>query len=114
MHKKTYVDTWDLLADICQYFYENRDFYRKALRIKGQNSFSDHFRELLLPIISNRLQDIIGLETKQEFQINFFADAFVMAFQRWILEYASMSATDFLEQMKICIKYIAARYEELE
>lgn len=114
MHKKTYVDTWDLLADICQYFYENRDFYRKALRIKGQNSFSDHFRELLLSIISNRLQDIIGIETKQEFQINFFADAFVMAFQRWILEYASMSATDFLEQMKICIKYIAARYEELE
>lgn len=111
---RVYEDSWELFSDICQYFYDNRFFYRKALCIKGQNSFSDHFRELLRSIIANRLQDILGVKAMQEFQINFFADAFVMAFQRWILEYTSMQPSEFLEQIRNCIKYLAVRYEKLE
>ena len=33
---------------VCNYFYENRNFYRKALKIEGQNSFSEHFREYII------------------------------------------------------------------
>jgi len=113
-NKKRYETGWDLLADISRLFYDNRDFYRKVLCIKGQNSFSDHFRELLLSVIGSRLHDILNIEITQEFQINFFTDAFVMAFQRWILEYTSMLPSEFLAQIKICIQYLAVRYSELE
>ena len=65
-YKKTYNDIFDLLADICQFFYDNRSFYRKALCIKGQNSFSDHFRDLLIPIISNSLQDVLEMKSIRE------------------------------------------------
>ena len=30
--------------DICEYFYSDREFYRSALQITGQNSFRDYFR----------------------------------------------------------------------
>ncbi len=112
--KKEYEDTWELLTDICEFFYKNRDFYRRALCIKGQNSFSDHFRDLLLTIIEKSLPDILQVEEVQDFQRNFFADAFVMAFQRWILEYTDMGPEEFLQQIKICIHYLAISYEELE
>lgn len=112
--KKNYKDIWDLVADICDFFYENREFYRKALRINGQNSFLEHFRELLLYIIDESLPDILGIETIQEFQKNFIADAFGITFLRWVLEYPSMLPIEFVEQMKICIKYMAVGYEKLE
>lgn len=111
-YNKNYDDAWMLIIDICEYFYAERDFYKKALCIKGQNSFSDHFRELLLAIIIKTLQNLFKVETIGTFQSNFFADAFVMAFQRWILEYSSMTASDFLEQLALCIKYASFNYEE--
>ena len=40
-----------VLEDSCQYFYENQSFYRKALQIEGQNSFVEHFRETLKPLL---------------------------------------------------------------
>lgn len=42
-----YKERWVFIEKICGYFYENHAFYRKALQIKGQNSFSDHFREYI-------------------------------------------------------------------
>lgn len=106
VYKKTYEDEWDFLNDICQFFYDNRTFYRKALRIKGQNSFSDHFRTLLQIAISNRLQEVFHIKEAEEFPIVFLADAFVMAFHRWILEYNSMTPSEFIEQIKTSIKYL--------
>lgn len=112
--KKEYDEPWELLADISEFFYKNREFYRRALCIKGQNSFSDHFRDLLLVIIEKRLPDILQVGEVQEFQRNFFADAFVMAFQRWILEYTAMGPEEFLQQIKGCMHYLAISYEGLE
>lgn len=43
--------SWRFLEDSCQYFYENQSFYRKALQIEGQNSFVEHFRETLKPLL---------------------------------------------------------------
>lgn len=112
--KKNYGNAGEVLEDICGFFYENRSFYRKALCIQGQNSFSDHFRELLYLIISSQLDDIIGVSMKQEFQINFFVDAIIMTIQRWIMEYTTMTPNEFIEQMRGCIRYISERYSEIE
>lgn len=112
--KKEYEGTWEFLADICDFFYENREFYRRALCIEGQNSFSDHFRDLLLVIMAKSLPDIFHVEEVQVFQRNFFADAFVMTFQRWILEYTTMGPQEFLKQLKVCVHYLSKGYEELE
>lgn len=112
--KKTYLDIWELLTELCDYFYENREFYHKALQIDGQNSFSDYFRKLILYIIAECLPDIIGVQEIPEFQMNFFADAYSMSFQRWLSEYPAMLPEEFIEQLKSCIKYMAVGYEKME
>lgn len=110
--RKAYVTGWDFLSDLCNYLYDNKDFYRKALKISGQNSFSDHFEEMLRPVISARLKEILE-EEALEFQVNFFSDAFLCTIERWLLEKEPMAAKDFLEMLRLCIYRTAAKvYEE--
>lgn len=48
IRRKSYTSGWEFLEDLCDYLYANKTFYRRVLKVKGQNSFSEHFRELLL------------------------------------------------------------------
>lgn len=80
-----YSARWDIVEKACRYFYENHDFYRKALQIKGQNSFSDHFREYIRPLLQIRLMKLSGKEQADEFTLNFLTDAVLCALERWLL-----------------------------
>ena len=114
IHDKVYDNAWEAMLVLSHYFYDNRNFYRKALCITGQNSFSEHFQSLLFPVIRNRLQDTLNEKEVMEFQVTFIADAVVMAFQRWIVENSAMSPEDFINQIKLSIKYIAIRYGDIK
>lgn len=110
--KKQYADSDEVIVDISKFFYENRSFYRKALCIQGQNSFSDHFRTLMYNFFAEQVDTILGVPLMQEFQINFFVDAFVMTFQRWILEYTTMTPEEFIKQLQGCIEYLTSKYDK--
>ena len=71
--------SWRFLEDSCQYFYENQSFYRKALQIEGQNSFVEHFRETLKPLLKMVVKNILADPQYEEFCINFYSDAFIAA-----------------------------------
>lgn len=107
---KKSIDTgWDFLQNLCGYLYENRDFYRKALKIRGQNSFSEHFREMLLPVIVNYLREPLSGQEILEFHINFVADAFISAIERWIQEKDCVTTEEFLVLLKSCVQLTAAK-----
>ena len=55
-----YTERWAFIEKINRYFYQNHSFYRKALQIKGQNSFSDHFQEYIRPFIAERISGLFG------------------------------------------------------
>lgn len=112
-HTRNYEDVWDLLTTMSNFFYNNRNFYRKALGIKGQNSFSDHFKELILPVISNRIESVFD-EDILDFQVTFIADAVVIAIQRWLIENSTIAPEEFVRQIKLSIKYIITRYRDME
>ena len=112
-HIKNYEDVWDLLGAMSVFFYENRSFYRKALCIKGQNSFSDHFKELITPVISNRIQSVSDEEI-MDFQVTFIADAVVIAIQKWLVENSTIGPEEFVRQIKLSIKYIVIQYKNME
>ncbi len=86
------------IRDICHYFYENRDFYRKALKIQGQNSFSAHFREYIMPLIKNRFSELFG-DREDDFELNFFTDAVVCAMERWLLNKECMPPDEFVDRL---------------
>ena len=59
---------WDMIEALCRYFYENRSFYRKAFEIEGQNSFTEHFYELMLGAIQSFLYERMAEERIGEMQ----------------------------------------------
>lgn len=111
---ETYHERWDFIEKVCEYFYENRNFYRKTLQIKGQNSFSDHFTEYIHPILKSRLIDLIGNEQVDEFAIDFFTDAVLCAMKRWLLAKDCVPPEKFAPRVKRLVQSGAvAIYQEI-
>lgn len=107
------LDRWDYLNILFRYFDDNKGFYCKCLEVEGQNSLSEHFMELLVPKIKERLQEIMAESNLSDFQSYFLADAVCCAVKRWLTGKEQMSCEDFLQNMKTCIcaisSYVASR-----
>ena len=98
--KESQPESIEFFYKLINYFYENRKFYRKALQIKGQNSFSDHFREYLVPVTIEFLKNTYKedyTEKSTDFFALFIADAITCAIERWLLDRTSMSSEEFWE-----------------
>ncbi len=88
----------EYVQDICNYLYENRSFYRKALQVEGQNSFKEHFTELCVPVMKLRLTELLGDEEVDDFTVDFFADAFTLAIERWLTAPDCMPPEEFVSR----------------
>lgn len=103
LRKKEYETEWELLNDLCGYFYENRSFYRKTLFLEGQNSFSDYFRDILESMISEDIEQIFGQEEADGFYLDFYTDAFLASIKRWLLQKNSIPPGEFVLRLKKCL-----------
>lgn len=95
-----YTEHWTFIEKTIQYFYQNHEFYRKALQIKGQNSFCEHFRDYIRPLLAERISSLFGHEQLDEFTINFFSDAVICSMERWLLDKDCMPPEEFLQKIK--------------
>ena len=102
-------DSWQVILSMGELLYNNRSFYKKALQIQGQNSFSEHFHEMMYSIISTRFSDLVGIGEDCAFQTSFFTDAIVMAYKKWMIEESDMTPEMFLEEIRGCLKIIKQR-----
>lgn len=96
----SYDEHWAFIEKACDYFYQNRVFYRKAMQIKGQNSFSDHFREYIRPLLLDRLAFLLGSATIDEFTMGFLNDTAICAMERWLLSKDCIPAGQFVGKIK--------------
>lgn len=112
--QKSMTDGWEFITDLCVYLYENRSFYRKALKIEGQNSFSEHFEEMLSSVVEIYIHEILEGENAQDFHVHFFSDGIVAAIKRWILDKNSIPPEEFIRLSKSCIQRAAIKvYQEI-
>ena len=109
---KNYQSGWELAEDVCEYFYVNRDFYRKALRIDEQNCFSEHFRGIAVIILYNDLGKFFGEDEDLSFYVDFYADALVCAIKRWLVDKDCMPASKFVRLIKRCLMGISDEVAE--
>lgn len=101
---------WNLLDDLCRYFYGERSFYENALQIEGQNSFKEYFFETLRPVILYYLQNMFPESAKKDFYLTFFCDGFLTAIVRWLKEGADRIPPDeFLEDLHGIIVVLARK-----
>lgn len=103
------------LAALFRILYDNRAFYRNALSVQGQNSLSEHIREIALPVLQSRLQEALADETNSEFYISFFLDALLGAIVRWVKDDQCEPPEEFIPHFFSCIlstaKYILKKYD---
>lgn len=108
LQTRTMNERWVVLEGMCHYFYNNRNFYRKVLQVKGQNSFSEHFREFLLPLLRDHIEEIFCGKPVHTLCIDFFADGIVCAIERWLLDKDCIPPEEFVNIMRNLVENTAA------
>ena len=103
---------WQHVVDVSAYFYENKKFYSKALKIEGQNSFRDYFHDILEAILLEYLEQYFSTEKDSEFAAKFFSDAVICALIRWLTSKDKTSPEEFTESIHSCIKLVKKPQEE--
>lgn len=98
LEQQAFEQRVEAIKDVCNYFYENRSFYRKALKIEGQNSFKEHFREYIMPLLKVRLAYLLN-EDFDDFELNFFTDAAVYTIERWLMNKNCMPPDEFITRL---------------
>ncbi|NLU48259.1 MAG: TetR family transcriptional regulator [Syntrophomonadaceae bacterium] len=98
---------WELIEKMCQFFYENRTFYTNALQVRGQNSFSEYFNEVMHPLILAHFDDIFADDPDRDFYATFLADSIRVTITRWLLEGAKLPPERFIELLKKAVTGLA-------
>ena len=98
------VTIWDLIRSTAEYFYQNAAFYQNIVSFTGQNSFLDHFRELLAPLLQEMLRDYHKDSTAMEFHINFQSDAILAALVRWLNDPKRVPPDTLVQLLRSCIQ----------
>ena len=96
---------WEVLRDLCLYFEENREFYRKTFEVEGQNSFADYFREIVVVILDDDFEEALAAEEPEaaRFYLSFYADAVVAAVKRWLEDGDPVSAETLAARLRRCL-----------
>ena len=108
----SYKNEWELLDELCRYFYAEREFYKKALEIEGQNSFREYFSETIQPVVNSFIKEMFVEDENREFYVNFFCDGFLAAMMRWLREGFSITPDEFLEKIHTIIFRLAQKVVE--
>lgn len=107
IHPEGYSNAWELLADMCTYFYEEQSFYRCALQITGQNSFREYFMETVTPLVSLFTTDIFKGVDHAAFYLTFISDGVLMSILRWLTEGAQIPPEEYLHQLRSILLRLA-------
>ncbi len=105
-------DNWQLLNQLCRYFYDNRNFYRRAFAVQGQNSFSSCFWDFLRKTLSRELDHVFNHDPNLPFYTDFYVDALGCAISRWIQQKEPIPAEQFCRLIQNCIIGVAANTKQ--
>ena len=93
-------DGWNAVLHLCEYFADNREFYRNALSFRGQNSFFEYFGDILTSVSAQNLDPAFDGGRNREFYALLFADAFRCVIIRWLMEGARIPPEEFIRLLQ--------------
>jgi len=103
---RSYGSDWEILEDLCCYLYENRSFYRRVLRVQGQNSFYEYLQGYLRPLVQSRCREIMGESAEGSFYSGVAEELVAGAIKRWLQE-GEIPPKEYVELMKTTILQFA-------
>ena len=104
LQKITDNQSWVILEEIGDFLYKNKAFYTNALKVNGQNSFSEYFNEIMYTIVLYHFEEYFTNETNQEFCSVFLTDAICTSIIRWLLEGTKNTPKEFINLLKLTMK----------
>lgn len=118
-HKDTdYGVGWQLLSDLFNYFYENKDFYKNAMSVEGQNSFREYFSKAFTPVAREYLKDVIPHNSYETITTEYFVGALLIATMTWLKSHDDIPSNVFFSLVKNSIidfsRHIVKRQDEIE
>lgn len=117
-------DFWEIVRAVCEYFYEERQFYSALLQYGGQNSFREHFQSFLFDTLAQYLlpdmektQSIaedgnLPTDETRTFFVHYVSDSLLIAIYRWISTGAHMPPQEFVALLQSVSKLIQIRENE--
>ncbi len=100
---------WDLLTATVEMFDRDRDFYKCALEIRGQNSFREYFFDSTLPIFELFLTDDGTMsEDDRRISIHYMSAAFLTIISWWLIEGKDQTPEEFVSSLKRLIRSMAS------
>lgn len=90
---------WELLEDLCGYLYSEKNFYKSALKIDGQNSFKEFFYQTLSPIGAFFADDTFS-DAEAEVGNIFVFNGFISVLERWLNGEWSFNEKEFVDSFK--------------
>ncbi len=100
---KAYNSVWDAFSDLCEYLYANKDFYRNAFKIGGQNSFGEYFFNTCKEMFTKRLHLLTDDRALADFQSKFLAEAMRSTFDNWVSSKECMPPQEFSEMVRASV-----------
>ena len=109
LNLQKYSNGWELLSDICAYFYSQRDFYTNALQIEGQNSFKDYFADAISIILPEIMREQFESLDDSRFFIQFYTDAVQAAITRWLMSTPVIPPKEFMRKLESVMKLMQVK-----
>lgn len=104
-------DPWEDLSIMCDYLYDNAQFYRNALRVNGQNSLSDWVMEVMRPTIGEYLGVLFEENADKDFCVTYCAETIRASITRWLLKDPTISPDKFILLLKTAVQRIASKID---
>lgn len=107
-------DIWELIGELANYFYTEKEFYRRALMVEGQNSFKDYFHDGLFPVVRFYMNDVVD-DDETGILTALICDACISALVRWLMSDNPDEPGKTVETMKRhLIKFARRVIQDLE
>lgn len=91
---------WDSISSLCEYFYNNKSFYKKILKIDGQNCFGEYFHELCKKTFAEKMRARLKGITVTDHNVKLYAGFFVYSIYCWIAGHDTRTDREFVRDLK--------------
>ncbi len=97
---KEQEDLWKVTLQLCHHLEENRDFFKKAMKVEGQNCFCTYFKDRLTGFYDEKISSLYFPTDK--FKARFYTDSIVLSLARWMCR-SDYNADDLVNKLKECM-----------
>ncbi len=93
-------DLWEVTESLCLHLLENRSFFKRAMKVEGQNCFCTYFKDRLTDYYSSQMS--LHYYPDDMFKARFFADSIVTSIARWMCR-CDYDAEELVLKLKECL-----------